>query len=209
MAASNYSILPVMEADLPFLAEFIHAAKLRLTINRLLFEDWPNDPVQTKMYTNAVRSGFKDPDTEGFKAVDNNSKEIVGYFVLARKRPSQKPPQYEIREISSQGTPEGLNPLLFAEVMAASAKIEKEVEGTDHFDLVYICVKPSLQGHGIGAKLVQIGFDKAKDDNIPFALCAEAPAHNFYVKLGFKETKHTDIDLAKYAQQIVDLESSD
>lgn len=85
------------------------------------------------MYTNAVRSGFKDPDTEGFKAVDKNSKEIVGYFVLARKRPSQKPPQYEIREISSQGTPEGLNPLLFAEVMAASAKIEKEVEGTDHF----------------------------------------------------------------------------
>lgn len=70
---------------------------------------------------------------------------------------------------------------------------------TEKIDLVYICVKPSLQGHGIGAKLVQIGFDKAKDDNIPFALCAEAPAHDFYVKLGFKETKHTDIDLAKYA----------
>jgi len=133
MVASNYSILPVVKADLPFLAEFIHAAKLRLNINRLLFEDWPNDPVQTKMYTDAVRSGFEDPATECFKAVDNDSNEIVGYFVLARKRPSQKPLQYETSKISSQGTPEGLNPSLFAEVMAASAKIEKEVEGTDHF----------------------------------------------------------------------------
>lgn len=60
-------------------------------------------------------------------------------------------------------------------------------------------MKPSLQGHGIGSKLVQLGFDRARAESIPFALCAEAPAHEFYVKLGFEETKHGDIDLNKYA----------
>lgn len=46
---------------------------------------------------------------------------------------------------------------------------------------------------------MQIGFDRAKAENIPFALHAEAPAHDFYVKLGFHETKYADIDLAKHA----------
>lgn len=66
-------------------------------------------------------------------------------------------------------------------------------------DLVYICVEPRFQRHGVGAKLVQLGFDRARAENIPFALCAEAPAHEFYVKLGFKETQRADIDLSKYA----------
>lgn len=219
MTAPNYSILPVVEADLPFLAKFIHASKLRLSINRLLYEDWPNETVQMRMYTEAVVSGFNDPSTECFKAVDTESNEIVGYFVLARKRPAQKLPEYELGANPYHGTPEGLNPSLFAEVMTASAKIAKATEDTDFFgkssesnclrgfynilifktDLVYICVEPRFQKHGIGAKLIQLGFDRAKVENIPFVLCAEAPAHGFYIKLGFEETEHADIDLAKHA----------
>ncbi|CAI7624250.1 unnamed protein product [Penicillium manginii] len=199
MAAPNYSILSVEEADLPLLAKFVHASKLRLSINRLLFEDWPNETIQMKMYTDAVTSGFKDPNTECFKAVDTDSNEIIGYFVLARKRPAQKLPEYELGANPDQETPEGLNPSLFAEVMTASAEIAKATENMDFFHLIYICVEPRVQRHGVGAKLVQLGFDRAKAENIPFALGAEAPSHGFYVKLGFKETTHADIDLAKYA----------
>ncbi|KAJ5768256.1 hypothetical protein N7533_000839 [Penicillium manginii] len=199
MAAPNYSILPVEEADLPFLAKFVHASKLRLSINRLLFEDWPNETIQMKMYTDAVTSVFKDPNTECFKAVDTDSNEIIGYFVLARKRPAQKLPEYELGANPDQETPEGMNPSLFVEVMIASAEIAKATENMDFFHLIYICVEPRVQRHGVGAKLVQLGFDRAKAENIPFALGAEAPSHGFYVKLGFKETTHADIDLAKYA----------
>ncbi|KAJ5965712.1 hypothetical protein N7481_012426 [Penicillium waksmanii] len=199
MAVPNYSILPVVEADLPFLAKFIHASKLRLSINRLLFENWPNETIQMKMYTGAVTSGFKDPATESFKAVDTESNEIIGYFVLARKRPAQDLPEYELGANPDQGTPKGLNPSLFAEVMTASAEIAKATENKDFLDLVYICVEPRFQRHGVGAKLIQLGFDRARAENIPFALCAEAPAHGFYVNLGFQETKRADIDLSKYA----------
>jgi GNAT superfamily N-acetyltransferase len=219
MAAPNYSILSVEEADLPLLAKFVHASKLRLSINRLLFEDWPNETIQMKMYTDAVTSVFKDPNTECFKAVDTDSNEIIGYFVLARKRPAQKLPEYELGANPDQETPEGMNPSLFVEVMIASAEIAKATENMDFFrrswefnklmrgcnililkiDLIYICVEPRVQRHGVGAKLVQLGFDRAKAENIPFALGAEAPSHGFYVKLGFKETTHADIDLAKYA----------
>lgn len=131
MAVPNYAILPVVEADLPFLAKFIHASKLRLSINRLLFEEWPNETIQMKMYTGAVTYGFKDPATESFKAVDTESNEIIGYFVLARKRPAQELPEYELGANPDQGTPEVLNPSLFAEIMTASAEIAKATENTD------------------------------------------------------------------------------
>lgn len=131
MTPPNYSILPVVEADLPFLANFIHAAKLRLSINRLLFLDWPNGEAQMKMYTAAVISGFEDPATECFKAVDLETNEIIGYLVIARKRPSQEPPEYEISRYSDSNTPEGLNPHVFAQVVTASAEIEKETKNTD------------------------------------------------------------------------------
>lgn len=66
-------------------------------------------------------------------------------------------------------------------------------------ELVYMCVKPFCQRHGIGSELVQLGFDRAKAEGIPLAVCAEAPAYEFFVKLGFKDTIHCDIDLQKYA----------
>lgn len=133
MPVPNYSILRVEKEDLPFIANFIRTAKLRLSINRLLFQDWPNEPIQTRMYTRAVTSGFEDPSTESFKAVDTASNEIIGYSVLARKRPAQEKPKYDLSTSSAQDTPEGLNPALFAEVMTASVEIAKETENMDHF----------------------------------------------------------------------------
>lgn len=62
-----------------------------------------------------------------------------------------------------------------------------------------MCVKPSVQRHGVGSKLVQLGFDRAKAEGVPLAVCAEAPSIPFFDKLGFKETVHFDIDLRKYA----------
>lgn len=66
-------------------------------------------------------------------------------------------------------------------------------------DVIYMCVKPSVQRHGVGSKLVQLGFDRAKAEGIPLAVCAEAPSIPFFDKLEFRETVHFDIDLRKYA----------
>lgn len=84
--ASPYHILPVESADLATLAEFVYESKLSLTINRLVYKDWPNEVAQRHQYTLAVEGGFNNPNIESLKAVDASG-EIVGYLALTRIHP--------------------------------------------------------------------------------------------------------------------------
>jgi hypothetical protein len=133
MASPEYSIVPVLEADLPFLANLTHAAKLSLSINRLIFENWPNEVLQKEMYSNAVLRGYSEPSLECFKAVDANSNEIIGYFVLARKQPVEEDLIDNGNEASRQATPDGLNRGLYGELITATTKIAKRTEAIDRF----------------------------------------------------------------------------
>ncbi|KAJ6114492.1 hypothetical protein N7486_000270 [Penicillium sp. IBT 16267x] len=197
--ALNYSIHPVVSSDLPTLGKFIHSAKLALSINRLIFLNWPNEKLQSELYNHAVHSGYENPAAECFKAVDNVTQEIIGYIVLERKIPEEARTSDQKVE-PEQDVPDGLNPPLLAEVTNATIQIAKEVKDTHRFvEVIYMCVKPSVQRHGVGSKLVQLGVDRAKAQGVPLVVCAEAPSIPFFDKLGFKETMHVDIDLRKYA----------
>ncbi|KAJ5116131.1 hypothetical protein N7456_000479 [Penicillium angulare] len=196
----DYTIEPVVEADLPTLGNFLHSAKLALSINRLIFLNWPNDKLQISLYSKAVKSGHENPSAECFKAVDNNTQEIIGYIVLGKKAPEE--PEQDTgkeRDAPTQAPPEGLNPPLLAEVNGAVGGVLKTVQDKDRFEITYMCVKPFAQRHGIGSKLVQLGFDRARAAGIPLFVCAEAPSIPFFTALGFKETEHVDIELRKYA----------
>ena len=134
MADPKYSISRVASSDLPFLAKFIHSAKLCLSINRLLYQPWPNDPVQEKQYTGAVEGAFADSSMECFKATDDDSNAIIGYIVLARKsaiKDLKVPVQSE--SDNGQNTPEGMNPGVFAEVSAANIALSKATENIDRY----------------------------------------------------------------------------
>jgi hypothetical protein len=141
MPIPNHSILPVLSSDLPTLANFVHSSKLPLTINRLLFKDWPNEPAQKPLYTHAVQSGFKDPSVDCLKVVDDESRDIVGYLVLTRKRPAntERPTDKKIGD-GKQNIPDGVDPDVYTTVLKAVTKIAKEMEGIDHFGRVFfIC----------------------------------------------------------------------
>jgi N-acetylglutamate synthase-like GNAT family acetyltransferase len=51
----------------------------------------------------------------------------------------------------------------------------------------------------MGSNLVKKGIQKAEKAGVPFSLCAEPQAHDFFEHQGFKEKKYVDIDLAKWA----------
>lgn len=138
--ALDYSIHPVVASDLSALGKFIHSAKLALSINRLIFLDWPNEELQSKSYYQAVQSGHENPAAECFKAVDNVTEEIIGYIVLGRKQPEES--ENLDREVKAdQNVPDGLNPPLLAEVVNATTQIAKEVEKTHRYG-EFICRTP-------------------------------------------------------------------
>jgi hypothetical protein len=139
MAGPNHTVSPVERSGLPFLAKFIHSAKLSLSINHLLYQPWPNDPVQQKQYTGAVEGAFADSSMECFKATDGDSNAIISYIVLTRKTATKEnsmaPSQSESPN-TGQNIPEGMNPGVLAEVFAANIAISKATENIDRYGRV-------------------------------------------------------------------------
>ncbi|OJJ96420.1 hypothetical protein ASPACDRAFT_63354 [Aspergillus aculeatus ATCC 16872] len=205
MTSVNPTISRIESSDLPFLAEFIHSAKLSLSINRLLYQPWPNETVQRKQYTGAVEGAFADASMECFKATtEGDLNAIIGYMVLAKKTATKQDPLAPVPAKSVPpdnlpSAPEGMNPGVLAEVSAANVEVGRATENIDRYELIYMCVEPSYQRQGVGSRLLQLGFDRARAESLPLAVTAEAPAYGFFETLGFRETKHVDIDLRKYA----------
>jgi hypothetical protein len=137
MSTNASSIHPVTSDDLPTLIQFLHESKLALTINRLLWKDWPNDICQRPQYINAIESSFKSESCEIFKAVDDESGMIVGHLVLTLRKPATS----EVRAATEEGDekpkiPNGIN----EEVLAVVAKFAAEVEtlkDVEHFGVFF------------------------------------------------------------------------
>jgi hypothetical protein len=129
MATPKHTIHPVEKSDLPTLATLVGASKLALTINRLLFKDWPNEVAQKPLYTGAVEGGFADPSVTNLKAVDNETGEIVGYLGLTRKRPAVTATEKKKEEEKAPGdlpsqVPFGIVPEVLKEVVRAIGEVE-------------------------------------------------------------------------------------
>ena len=116
------SIIPATESDIPILTELVHASKLSLTINRLLYKEWPNTVVQLARTSEAIGSSLKDTAAESLKAVDNETGEILGYVVMtgqdAANAQRGKPDGSE-----SHVVPDCYQPGVYAMVMQAIAEI--------------------------------------------------------------------------------------
>jgi RimJ/RimL family protein N-acetyltransferase len=128
--SSNYSIQPIVKSDLETLTQFVQDSKLGLTINRLLWKDWPDEATQLAHYTKAIRGNWEDSDAERFKVVDNESGLMVGHLVLTRERPKEKK-EATNKEVEKLKTPKGMNAEVLAAVMAAMAEVASE-EDVDH-----------------------------------------------------------------------------
>ena len=91
---SSYTIVPITAANVPTLGAHLHASKLVLFINRLLWKDWPNDKCQKPQYTGAIEGSFKDASSADlstfvYKAADEKG-EIVGEIVISHRKPVVK-----------------------------------------------------------------------------------------------------------------------
>jgi hypothetical protein len=131
MSTNASSIHPVTPDDLPTLIQFLHESKLALTINRLLWKDWPNDICQRPQYINAIESSFKSESCEIFKAVEDESGSIVGHLVLTLRKPATSEVKGAVEEGDGKPKiPKGINEEILAVVATFAAEVDtlKDVE---------------------------------------------------------------------------------
>jgi predicted N-acetyltransferase YhbS len=75
----------------------------------------------------------------------------------------------------------------------------QETANTVNLVVQVISVRNTHRKYGIGTVLMQLAIEKAKEVGIPLALNSVPAAHNFYLRLGFRDLNHMDVDLAKWA----------
>ncbi|KAE8141607.1 hypothetical protein BDV38DRAFT_278960 [Aspergillus pseudotamarii] len=169
MTAPNYTIRPVELSDIPALGDLLYTSKLALTINRLLFRNWPNEAVQRQNYL------------------------VIGHLALNRHRPVEKLEQSHGRT-KTPDLPDFFAPEVATAVLEAVATIKEEVRTTDRY-----VVKSEYRHRGIGKNLMDYVFNKARSAGVPVVVNAEPQIYGFFKTYGFQDTKHVDFDLIQWA----------
>ncbi|KAH8893671.1 hypothetical protein GQ53DRAFT_840042 [Thozetella sp. PMI_491] len=198
----GHSILPITAADLPTHADNLRESKLNLSINRFLYKNWPNETAQSKQYSDAVKGALGNPDCESLKVIEDTTGEIVAQLFLTRMRPvEEKEPSSEDKASTSNSAPDYFVPEILAWVMEANAHINTPVKNREHLSVTEVYVRPSSRHQGIGSSLINLCLDRGKEAGLPVFAGTEPQARPFFLKLGFKDTGHFDIDLSKHAPE--------
>ena len=131
--STQFSISTPEEKDVNVLGDLLLRSKLALSINRLLWTDWPNETAQRKQYTSAIAGALKDPNMQDLKAVDDQTGHIVGYICFTKKKGNAQSevkndvqPQAKddgVASAASRQPPAGMS----AEVLAGVGKACQEV----------------------------------------------------------------------------------
>ena len=128
----NYTFRPVQSSDAAVLGGILYRSKRALTINRLLFNDWPNEAIQLQNYTSTIE-GVDDTMADSLSVVDNDSGDVIGLLALTRKK--QAPAgesEKKAADASQEETPGFFNAEVLGAVMAAVDELAVETK-VDHY----------------------------------------------------------------------------
>jgi N-acetylglutamate synthase-like GNAT family acetyltransferase len=65
--------------------------------------------------------------------------------------------------------------------------------------VTHIFVPLAHRHRGIGSHLIKLAIEQAKAAGLPLFLQSTPEEHRFFLKQGFRDTKHADIDLRQWA----------
>jgi GNAT superfamily N-acetyltransferase len=213
----------MLESDLATAARFLYASQIQQATNRFLFLDWPNEMAQMALYDASMRQMFEDPSNEMYK-ITADSGEMIASLILSRKTPSTDEamvaPAREQKPIDTSAMSPDVRPVMRSAISAVQATMK----GIDHLGkcldaVLYLCffwsssgdfgepvlstifVRPDARIKGLGMQLVKLCKDRATAEGLPLFLTSVPSATGFYRKLGFKDTKHVDIDLRQWGPE--------
>jgi hypothetical protein len=126
--SSSFTISLATPSDVTELGALLHSVKVALTINRLVWDPWPNTEKQLSIYTSSVKGGIETPGQDNWKAIDNETGKIVGYATGTISKKKEKEPRPI--EAPAHGP---WNPEVFKEIMGLCSDLEMAHDGEDHY----------------------------------------------------------------------------
>ena len=123
--SAEFTIEPAERSDSAVFTDYLFTSKLDLTVNRLLYKDWPNEDAQRAHYADAVERGWND-GMSYYKAVDKRG-HILGFVALERKLAATD------GKAVSATCPESMNVAVFEAVTEAAQKIDKAADGEERY----------------------------------------------------------------------------
>ena len=121
----RYSILPAAHSDVAVIGELLFESKRKLNINLLLWRNWPNETAQRSQYTKTIEDSLAIAEIYTFKAVEDETQQVIAFMALKRVRPTARRSQREAVQ-------NNLNPTVLEAVDEAMYTIAKGSESIDH-----------------------------------------------------------------------------
>jgi len=191
-------ILPVVEADVPALAQLHQDALEPVLQGHFIYTSKAAEAeLKPKIFLGEIGKAVANPANVVVKAVDATSGEIVGYgkytvldgTIKAKSGGNQ------------DGFPPGINEEYCRTLFEGLAKKHNDyMAGKPHIFLNTVMVPPSKQGQGIGSALVKWMTDKADEAGLETYLSSLPAACSVYKKLGFEEVDFFEMDLSQWSK---------
>jgi len=219
---SGTTISYATEADLLPLAEIVTKAYNKEAFTGFFLEDWPETTTALIFQKARLVVKFASPQTKVIKITDDASGEILGVSAITLKTGENIPERDLERDIKSvpgvdTGTPPGVNWAFAMDVMKGLHKLDEPMKAVKHYgeksgilhnkdaesfaEIGQFAVSPKYQGKGLGTRLMKFCSVIADEASLPIALCSYPGAHDLYLKLGYIDLGHFDLDLNGYGKK--------
>lgn len=76
---------------------------------------------------------------------------------------------------------------------AALPEADRQRLGAQHWELELLGTHPDFRRRGVGKMMLQWGFERAREDNVPLILVATVTGEKLYLSTGFREVNRLDM----------------
>ncbi|KAL7907844.1 acyl-CoA N-acyltransferase [Trichoderma velutinum] len=216
---ASVTIRPASPADAPAIADVHYRAQEKYHgFYGAFFVHSPRD-----ILTQATARAVQKPENVYFVAVDEESKQVVGfvrYAVHGEKKEEEEEEAAAAAAVVSEGGAVEAGPSLFGakehlkelweefdkKQVAMDGCYEKAADGKRHFYVNHLMINPDYQRKGIGGKLLSAVLERSDEERVPTFLMSSAESRGLYGKMGFEILGTWRVDNGDWARRLAEVE---
>ncbi|KAH7309812.1 acyl-CoA N-acyltransferase [Stachybotrys elegans] len=180
--------------DLAALAEVNRSAYSMELPSRFAHQNWADPSYMFSFFMGRLEARLDDKGTQVFKACDATTGTIVGFACWTHEAATSQVNQTPTSTML-QKMPPTVNIEFLKTVGTEIEQLREYMKGEDHYYLSAFAVELSQQNQGIGSQLLKHCLKIADDAALPTWLISFPGSHGLYLRFGFQDVDHRDIDL--------------